>query len=118
MNYYIEVLKKYAVFSGRARRQEYWMFVLFNFIISFVISLVVMFAETLFFLPYLYGLAVLIPGIAVTVRRLHDTNRSGWWWFITFIPLIGAIILIVFLAQDGQPGENQYGPNPKGLGTS
>ena len=113
MDYYIAVLKKYAVFSGRARRKEYWMFVLFNLIISFIISLIGTFIETLFFLQYLYMLAVLIPAIAVTVRRLHDTNRSGWWYFIVFIPVIGAIILIVFLAQDSQSGENQYGANPK-----
>ena len=113
MNYYIEVLKKYAVFSGRARRKEYWMFVLYNFIISFVISFVAAFVEALFFLLYLYMLAVFIPGIAVAVRRLHDTNRSGWWWLISFIPFIGAIILIIFLAGDSQPGGNRYGPNPK-----
>lgn len=113
MDYYIAVLKKYAVFSGRARRKEYWMFVLFNFIISFIISLIGTFIETLLFLQYLYMLAILIPGIAVTVRRLHDTNRSGWWYFIVFIPIVGAIVLIVFLAQDSQSGENQYGPNPK-----
>lgn len=118
MNYYFEVLKKYAVFGGRARRKEYWMFVLFNFIISLVINLVAAFVEILFFLYYLYMLAILIPGIAVTVRRLHDTNRSGWWWFISVVPVIGAIILIVFLAQDSQPGENQYGPNPKEIEAS
>lgn len=118
MNYYIEVLKKYAVFSGRASRAEYWMFFLFNFIISFIITLISLFIQALFFLPYLYGLAILIPSIAVMVRRLHDTNRSGWWWLISFIPLIGAIILIVFLAQDSQSGENQYGPNPKEIKAS
>lgn len=113
MNYYIEVLKKYAVFSGRARRKEYWMFVLFNFIISIAISLVTTFIGALSFLSPLYTLAILIPSIAVGVRRLHDTNRSGWWFLLAFIPVIGAIVLIVFLAQDSQPGENQYGPNPK-----
>jgi len=118
MNYYFEVLKKYAVFSGRARRKEYWMFVLFNLIISLIINLVTAFVEVFFFLSYLYILAVLIPIIAVAVRRLHDTNRSGWWWFIGFVPIIGSIILIVFLAQDSQPGENQYGPNPKEIKAS
>ena len=118
MNYYFEVLKKYAVFNGRARRKEYWMFVLFNLIIGFMISLLAAFVEALLFLSYLYILAILIPNIAVIVRRLHDTNRSGWWWFIGFIPIIGIIILIVFLAQDSQPGENQYGPNPKEIEAS
>ena len=61
----------------------------------------------------LYGLAVLIPSIAVSVRRLHDTNRSGWWLLIALVPLIGAIVLLVFMAQDSQPGKNQYGSNPK-----
>lgn len=113
MNYYIEVLKKYAVFSGRARRKEYWMFVLWNFIIGFIIGLLSTFIEALLLLYWLYLLAILIPSVAVAVRRLHDTNHSGWWWFIGFIPIVGTIILIVFLAQDSQPGENQYGPNPK-----
>jgi uncharacterized membrane protein YhaH (DUF805 family) len=117
MNYYIEVLKKYAVFNGRARRKEYWMFVLWNFIIGLVIGFLSGFLGILIILLYLYMLAILIPSLAVTVRRLHDTNRSGWWWFINFIPVIGFIILIVFLAQDSQPGENQYGPNPKGSET-
>ena len=118
MNYYLEVLKKYAVFSGRARRKEYWMFVLWNFIIAFIIGLLSAFVEEIILLYYLYMLAILIPSVAVAVRRLHDTNRSGWWWFISFIPIVGGIILIVFLAQDSQPGENQYGPNPKEIEAS
>ncbi len=113
MNWYLEVLKKYAVFSGRARRKEYWIFTLFNAIIALVLSGV----ESLFGSPGailgLYCLGVIIPGFAVLVRRLHDTNRSGWWFFISFIPLIGIIILFVFTVQDSQPNENQYGPNPK-----
>ena len=67
------------------------------------------------FLGTIYNLAVLIPGFAVLFRRLHDTGRSGWWWLIAFIPLIGIIVLLVFCCLDSQPGENQYGPNPKGL---
>jgi uncharacterized membrane protein YhaH (DUF805 family) len=118
MNYYIEVLKKYAVFSGRARRKEYWMFVLFNLIISIAINLITASIGALSFLSPLYGLAVLTPGIAVGVRRLHDTNRSGWWWLLLFIPVVGAIVLIIFFAQDSQPGENQYGPNPKEAGVA
>lgn len=112
MNWYIEVLKKYAVFSGRARRKEYWMFVLFNIIIVFVLGIIEGLAGIVG--PNLiYGLAIMIPGIAVSVRRLHDTNRSGWWLFIGLIPLIGTIVLIVFMVQDSQSGENQYGRNPK-----
>ena len=114
MNWYLEVLKKYTVFNGRARRTEYWMFFLFSIIIWAV----------LFFIEFslvgspgvlanIYNLAVLIPGIAVSVRRLHNTNRSGWWLLIGLVPLIGAIFLLVFVLQDSQPSENQYGPNPK-----
>ncbi len=113
MNWYLKVLKKYAVFSGRARRTEYWMFLLFNFIIAFVLGFVEGLAGGPGIVGMLYGLAVLIPGIAVAVRRLHDTDRSGWWLFINLIPLIGAIVILVFMVQDSTPGENQYGPNPK-----
>lgn len=113
MNWYLEVLKKYAVFSGRARRKEYWLFVLFNIIIGLALGFIELLAGGPGVLASLYGLAVLIPGSAVLVRRLHDTNRSGWWAFIGLIPLIGAIVLLVFTVQDSQPGENPYGPNPK-----
>ena len=119
MNWYLEVLKKYALFSGRARRKEYWFFVLFNIIIS--IALAVIDGVTGSFSPEagmgllggIYTLAVLIPGIAVSVRRLHDTERSGWWLLIALVPLIGAIVLLVFMVQDSKPGQNQYGANPK-----
>ena len=119
MNWYLEVLKKYAVFNGRARRKEYWYFFLFSLIISVALviidSMIGSFsAETgLGLLSGIYALAVLIPNLAVGVRRLHDTNRSGWWLLISFIPLIGAIVLIVFLASDSKAEENQYGANPK-----
>jgi len=113
MNWYIEVLKKYAVFSGRARRTEYWIFFLFNFIIAFALGFIEGLVKGPGVLGALYSLAVLIPSVAVGVRRLHDTNRSGWWLLISLIPLIGAIVLIVFTVQDSQPDENPYGPNPK-----
>lgn len=113
MNWYLEVLKKYAVFNGRARRKEYWMF----FLLSFIIALLLGFLEGLVgspgILAILYNLAVLIPGIAVSVRRLHDTNRNGWWLIIGVVPLIGTIVLLVFMLQDSKPGQNQYGANPK-----
>ena len=112
MNWYLEVLKKYAVFSGRAQRKEYWIFFLFNIIISFALS----FIQERVGVPvrYIYMLAVLLPGIALTVRRLHDTNRSGWrTLLISLIPIVGVIFLIRFMVQDSDPGENQYGPNPK-----
>ncbi|MBI3898531.1 MAG: DUF805 domain-containing protein [Gammaproteobacteria bacterium] len=113
MNWYLEVLKKYAEFGGRARRTEYWMFVLFNLIISIVIMVLEALIGISSVIGILYALAVLIPGIAVSVRRLHDTHRSGWWLLIGLVPLIGAIVLIVFMAMDSEPGSNEYGPNPK-----
>ncbi|MEI5034139.1 DUF805 domain-containing protein [Streptomyces sp. S1A(2023)] len=112
MNWYLDVLKNYAGFSGRARRKEYWMFALFNFIIAVVLTALGMAIDTQ--IPYyLYLAAVLVPSLAVMVRRLHDTGRSGWWFFISFVPLVGAIILLVFLASEGKPETNQHGANPK-----
>ena len=123
MKWYLAVLKKYAVFSGRARRKEYWMFVLFNLIFSSVAMILsVLFSlgvigsgggPSWIYIYLLYSLAVLIPSLAVIIRRLHDIGKSGWWIFIFLIPLAGEIWLIVLLATDSQPGENQYGTNPK-----
>jgi len=113
MEWYLTVLKKYAEFSGRARRKEYWFFVLFNIIISFVLGLVDGFVGLGGVLGGIYALAVLIPSIAVGVRRLHDTGRSGWWLLIGLVPIIGLIVLIVFMVGDSESGSNQYGPNPK-----
>lgn len=121
MSWYIEAFKKYAVFSGRARRKEYWFFVLFNMIAAFLLGFIDGFAGMLLsaeagigVLSTIYLLVAFIPGLAVSVRRLHDTNRSGWWLLISLIPIIGSIILLVFLVQDSDSGPNQYGPNPKG----
>jgi uncharacterized membrane protein YhaH (DUF805 family) len=118
MHWYLDVLKKYAVFHGRARRKEYWMFVLFNLLISIVLGILDNVLGTVTeagqgLLGLVYSLAVLIPGLAVAVRRLHDTGRSGWWLLIGLIPCLGAIILIVFMVQDSDPGDNEHGPNPK-----
>lgn len=122
MNWYLKVLKQYADFNGRARRKEYWMFVLFNIMFAFgamildnVLGLAM--GELGYGPLYIiYALAVLIPGIAVGVRRLHDTGKSGWMLLIALIPIIGSIWLIVLMASDGNPGENQYGENPKEVG--
>ena len=115
MNWYIKVIKKYVTFGGRARRAEYWYFVLFNFLIAIAIAIVegVLGQSGNGFLSGLYNLFILLPSLAVFVRRLHDTGRSGWWFFIAFIPIIGFIVLLVFLCQDSQPNDNQYGRNPK-----
>ena len=108
MKWYLAVLKKYAEFNGRAGREEFWMFVLINFLVSLILSIIRP-------LGLIYGLAVLVPSLAVGARRLHDTGRSGWFQLLVLIPLIGPIVLIVFAAQDGQPGDNQYGSNPKSV---
>jgi uncharacterized membrane protein YhaH (DUF805 family) len=119
MNWFIIALKKYAVFTGRARRAEYWYFSLFMFLLSIVVMFLdwtLGFSKTfgsLGVLSAILGLATLLPALAVTVRRLHDTGRSGWWILIGLVPLVGGIVLLVFYVQDSQPGENQYGPNPK-----
>jgi uncharacterized membrane protein YhaH (DUF805 family) len=120
MDWYFKALKKYAVFDGRAGQKEYWYFSLFSFIIIIILSVIDIVTGTfnakvgIGLLGGIYTLAVLIPGIAVSVRRLHDTDRSGWWLLINGIPLIGVIVFLVFTAQDGTPGDNQYGSNPKG----
>jgi uncharacterized membrane protein YhaH (DUF805 family) len=119
MDWYLMVVKRFADFSGRSQRAEYWYFVLFNFIISFVLGFVDGLAGTIIsetglgILGILYGLFILIPSISVGVRRLHDTGRSGWWLLIGLIPIIGAIVLIIFFIQDSQSETNTYGPNPK-----
>ena len=113
MHWYLEVLKKYAVFNGRARRKEFYMFFLFDLIIRCFLLLIGRIVGDPGILNILYTLAVLIPQIGVSVRRLHDTDRSGWWLLIILVPLIGAIVLLVFDAQDSTPGKNQYGGNPK-----
>ena len=119
MNWYLKVLKNYAGFSGRARRKEYWMFVLFNIIFAIIAAILdnvlglAMEGVGYGVLYMLYALATLIPGLAVCVRRLHDVGKSGWFILISLIPFIGAIWLLVVLCGDSNPGDNQYGPNPK-----
>lgn len=113
MNWYLSVLKNYVGFSGRARRTEYWMYTLFNLIAVIILGAIggIGSASDLPFLAALYPiylLAVLLPTLAVTVRRLHDTGKSGWWYFIGIVPLIGPILLIVFLASPSDD-VNQYG---------
>jgi uncharacterized membrane protein YhaH (DUF805 family) len=114
------LLEKYATFSGRARRAELWWFVLFNLVVSLILSII---DRTIFgvsmetgmtnsVLGVIYSLAVLLPSITVSARRLHDIGRSGWWLLIAFIPLIGALILIYWYIQPSQDGSNEHGPNP------
>jgi len=118
MNWYLDAWKNYVNFQGRARRKAYWMFALFNVIAIVVLGLI---EGTLGLsgqngygiLTGIYSLAIILPGLAVAIRRLHDTGRSGWWILIGLVPLVGPIVLLVFFVQDSQPGSNQYGPNPK-----
>jgi uncharacterized membrane protein YhaH (DUF805 family) len=112
---YLGVLRRYAEFSGRARRSEYWQYTLVNI----AIMIVLLIADSLLrkvmgfaFLQIAYGLAVLVPSLAVAARRLHDTDRSGWWMLLALIPLVG-LVVIYFLAEDTAPAPNRYGPNPK-----
>lgn len=100
------VFNNFTNFSGRARRSEYWYFFLFNYVSMMILSKINI-------LSGVYSLIVFIPALAVLIRRLHDTGRPGWWFFIVFLPIVGAFVLIYLLAQDSQPGTNQYGPNPK-----
>ena len=123
MKWFLEALtKKYATFEGRARRSEYWYFVLFYFLAIVVLAIVDVTVGTyneevgVGLLSGLFGLATIVPSLAVMVRRLHDTDRSGWWVLINLVPLVGAVVLLVFTVLDSQPGANRFGPNPKGEG--
>lgn len=102
--------QKYVDFEGRAQRSEYWWFVLFNWLVSLVISIFLQ-SEAI---SSIYSLAVLIPSLAVGARRLHDTDRTGWWQLLAFIPILGWIILIIWYATPGKAEDNQYGSNPLG----
>ena len=137
MSWYIGVLKRYADFNGRARRKEYWMFQLFNMLAYLACSVVagivaVLLSRTFssaspsassteaaipglaFAIPVLYLLAVIVPTLAVTARRLHDQDKSGWFMLLGCIPGVGGIILLVFMCLESTPGPNHFGPNPKG----
>lgn len=129
MNWYLEALRKYAQFDGRARRSEYWFFHLFSFLIYIALLIfgLVVAAAThpssnspligVFFVPiFIFAVGMIVPSLSVLVRRLHDTSHSGWWYFISFVPLVGPIILLIFICTDGDPGPNLYGPDPKGRG--
>lgn len=115
---YLGVLKQYVVFNGRARRREFWTFFLCNIAISVVLSILAqipVLGIIFSIISGLFGLAILLPSLAVGARRLHDINKTGLLLLLCLVPIVGAIILIVFWAQDGTPGQNQYGPNPKGV---
>ena len=109
---YIEVLQKYAVFDGRAKRTEYWLFMLIHYIIAFILAGLAVFVASFFnIVAIVYGLALLVPSLAVGCRRLHDSGKSGWLQLVGLIPLVGAIILIVLFVLPSED-ENKYGPRP------
>jgi uncharacterized membrane protein YhaH (DUF805 family) len=119
MNWYLKALSQYADFSGRARRKEYWMFILFNMIFALLAmtldNLLGIAMKEIGYGPLygLYAIAMFIPGLAVLIRRLHDVGKSGWMLFILFIPLVGLIWLFILLCSDSQTEENKWGENPK-----
>lgn len=113
-DYYVNALKNnYANFTGRIRRREYWMFILVHVVIMIVLSILEEMVDMRDIFTGIYGLALIIPSLAMGARRLHDIGKSGWWLLISIVPLVGAIVLIIFAARDSQPGANEYGPNPK-----
>ncbi|MEH7451641.1 DUF805 domain-containing protein [Gottfriedia acidiceleris] len=113
MYWYLKVLKNYVGFHGRASRTEYWMFLLINAIITFLLSLLDNLANTDNMISGIYGLLTLLPLIAVGVRRLHDIGKSGWWYLISLIPFIGLIILLILACFKSENHENRYGPVPR-----
>ncbi|MGR5236331.1 DUF805 domain-containing protein [Vibrio alfacsensis] len=118
-DWYLGVIRNYTGFSGRARRQEYWYFTLVNILVNLVMNIIDRILGNVFQIDnfglfgVLYALFILIPSLAVTVRRLHDTDRTGWWVLIAIIPIIGFLVMLYFLVQDSEEGTNQYGDNPK-----
>jgi uncharacterized membrane protein YhaH (DUF805 family) len=115
MNWYLAVLRNYTGFGGRASRTEFWMWTLVNLIVGLVLYVLALAVHPLLILWLIYDIGVLIPGFAVSFRRLHDTDRTAWWLLIYLIPFIGAIVLLVFFCMDSTPGDNSYGSSPKGL---
>ena len=116
MQWYLAAVKNYAGFSGRARRAEYWLYLYFSFVITLVLYLLALVTGP-YFVPKLiplYYLAMLVPTLAVLVRRLHDIGKSGWWILIGLVPFVGGIVLLVFTLVPGSRGPNRYGDSPKG----
>ena len=112
------VVDNYANFSGRARRSEYWFFVLANILFGIISGILGVVVPGFMLIVNIVGLALIIPSLAVCVRRLHDIGKSGWFYLLSFIPLIGQILIIIWFCQDSQPGENKWGANPKEWGAN
>ncbi len=113
-DYYTEALKNYVKFEGRASRKQYWYFTLWNIIISIVVSIVlgIILQGNGVYVSWIYSLAVLLPSLALLIRRTHDIGKSGWWVLLLLVPIVGAIVILVFLCTPGEPGTNKYGTNP------
>ena len=116
MQWFLKCLTQYADFTGRARRKEYWMFVLFSLLIYFLVAIVLVALSAtesaINIVIGLLALSLMLPNLAVTIRRLHDTDRSGWWALLSFVPILSLVIL-VFMFLDGTSGGNRFGPDPK-----
>ena len=112
-NWKLVVLERYAKFDGRAGRAEFWWFVLANFVVYVALLILAQISGIFMVLYFLYALALIVPNIAVAIRRLHDTDKSGWLLLLVLVPLIGGIILLVLCAMEGTKGPNQYGPAPE-----
>ena len=110
------VFSQYANFNGRARRSEYWFFYLAYAVVSVVLSVLAQYSSIFSVISAIVSLGLLCPSLAVSVRRLHDIGKSGWYYLFALIPLVGAIILLIWFVKDSEPGDNMYGPNPKGMG--
>jgi uncharacterized membrane protein YhaH (DUF805 family) len=127
MAWYLLAWQRATDFSGRSRRKEYWMFHLFTFVVAMAIGLVALVIGLLFDANDgmiiltgglgIYSIVIIVPSLSVLVRRLHDIGKSGWWYFISLVPIIGGIILFVFTVLDSEPDRNEYGPNPKVVGS-
>lgn len=118
MQWFTKALTQYADFHGRARRTEYWMYTLFwtiGFVVLYAVDFALLFSVGIGGLSLLYLLGTIVPSLAVGARRLHDTNRSGWWQLISLVPFVGSIVLIVFCATEGEFAPNRWGPNPKAM---
>lgn len=120
MNWYFKVISNYFYFSGRARRKEFWMFTLFHILFASLalvidVSLELSISRQIIYGPFylLYIIITFIPSLAVTIRRLHDTGKSGWMYLLILVPIVGPIVIFIFLVTDGQPDSNKWGPNPK-----
>jgi len=122
MSYFLDALAKYAVFTGRSRRSQYWFFVLFTFLIGVALFAAGMYVAKITggpptlaeYLLDFFSLLIFLPSLAVSVRRLHDIGMNGWWVLLNLVPLVGLVLLVLF-CQDSQAGNNRYGPNPKEL---